>query len=200
MISKKDSKPFLAKSVIANSTDASPKPIYDNWQVLSGLISDPNGLVVDNAYGSQQEYDRILILNATDLSRQIKDDTALLLDEYPTSVYPQGNYYIKRIFPEYNREIQIGLIKRDGIDVPELYFEKDGKLLTYQLNYDKDTLCGYVDSKRQVPFTSTTKIWTRRPSDLTKTNHRIVLKAVNSVGIDNSHKYFKELVFGAYNG
>lgn len=200
MISKKDSKPFLVKFVIANTTDSSPKPVYDDWQVVSGLISDPNGLIVENTYGTQQEYDRILILNATDITRQIKDDTALLIDEYPTTLFPQGNYYIKRIFPEYNREIQIGLIKLDGVNIPQLYFEKDGRILTYQLNYTDDKKLGYIDTKRQVPFTNSTKIWTRRPTSLDSNAHRIVFKGSNSVGIDSCHKYFKKLVFEAYSG
>lgn len=200
MISKKDSKPFLVKFVIANTTDGSPKPIYSDWQVVSGLISDPNGYIADNPYGKQQDYDIILTLNATSITRQIIYSTAVLVDEYPTNNFKQGNYSIKRIFPEYNREIQIGLSKIEGINIPQIYFESDGTLLSYQLNYDNNSKKGYVDRNRHIPFNENTKIWTRKPASLDQVEHRIVYKGFSKVGIDDEHLYFKELQFGDFNG
>lgn len=200
MIPKKDSKPILVKFVVGNTTDSSPKPIYSEWNIISGLISDPNGYIVDNPYGMQQEYDRIIILNATDTSRQIINSTAILIDEYPTDNFKQGNYQIKRIFPEYNREIQIGLSKIEGINIPQIYFEKDGKILSYQLNYSNITNKGYIDRNRSIPFGTDTKMWKRKPTSVDQVEYRIVYKGQVQVGVDDMHLYFKELTFGEYNG
>lgn len=200
MISKNDAKPFLVKFVIGNNTDEdNNEPVYGNYQVLSGLISDPTGRIDANIYGLELNYDRVIVLNANDTTRQITENTVILIDEYPTKNFENGNYRIKRIFPEYNREIVIGLEKIGGIDTPFIYYYNGSSILSFQLNYDKTTKIAYVDRNRYIPFTTETVIWSKEPSSVSQTKNRIVLQSTEKVGVDDMHKYFKKLTFGVYN-
>lgn len=196
MIPKKDSKPFLVKFVIANTLDNEPKPIYSDYVCVSGLIGDPVGYVSREPYGLELDFDRLITLNATTTTRKISYDTAVLLGEYPTSNFPNGNYYVSKIFPEYNNEIVIGLKKIDGLDIPRLYYLYNGSLVAYQLNYDKESNVGYIDRKQPVPFNTNSIIWNRKPSHIDQVNHRIKFEGQELVGVDNQHMSYYKLKFG----
>lgn len=200
MISKRDLKPFLVKFVVGNRIGNSPDPVFGEYICIQGLISDPEGRIVKQPYGNEFAFDRVIVVNATSTTRRIAQDTAVLLGEYPTINFFRGNYKISKVFPEYNREIVIGLEKIEGIDIPNIYYEYNGEILTYQLNFDSTTNTGYVDKNRYVPFTSTTKIWTRKPSSIDSKNHLIKLVSSKNVGVDESHKYFTQLKFEVVNG
>lgn len=195
MISKKDSKPFLVKFVIANTLESEPKPIYSDYNCVSGLIGDPTGLVSKEPYGLEFDFDRLVTVNATPTTRKIAYNTAVLLEEYPTDNFPNGNYNVSKIFPEYNNEIVIGLKKIDGLDIPRLYYLYNGEVVTYQLNYDKTTNTGYIDKKQPIPFTTDSVIWTRKPSSVDQTTHKIAFVGSESVGIDNQHLHYHKLTF-----
>lgn len=199
MISKRDTKPFLVKFVVGNNTDEEDTtPVYGKYQVLSGLISDPTGRINPYIYGLEENYDRVLIVNANDTSRQIDYNTAILIDEYPTAIFEEGNYKIKRIYPEYNREIVIGLEKMEGVALPMIYYKSGNSILSFQLNYDKKTKEGYVDRNRYIPFAADSVIWSKEPAGISSNKNRIVLTSIDKVGVDDMHNYFKKLTFGAY--
>ena len=195
MISKRDSKPFLVKFPIGTSKDSKEtNTVYsDEWLTLYGLISDPRGAIRRQLYGDELNFDKVLILNATENSRKIDYDTIIMLDNMPTRNFPKGDYYVSYIYPEYNREIVIGLNKVNSVDMPKLYFSNDKVILYFQSNFDKDRMIAYTKSNQYVPLDSGDYVWTREPADNTVTKHRYVVGSVTKVGFDDYYKPFTRL-------
>ena len=108
MISKRDSKPFCVKFAIGVLDSTKTNMVYeDDWQIVYGLRSDPSGSKTRYIYGNEEHFDEIVTVNASSMTRRIKDNTLVCLDNYPTTTFSGGDYYIKYIFPEYNGEIVI---------------------------------------------------------------------------------------------
>ena len=196
MISKRDSKPFLIKFPIGTAkTNKADMQYGDDWQTVYGLISDPSGRVNPEVYGNNLSFDKVVILNANSTSRMIDYDTLIMLDDMPTDNYKKGDYYVSYIYPEYNREIVIGLNKVEAINMPKLYFEHNGQILYFQSNFDKTTLRSYVKRNQYIPFEVGSYVWTREPADTTSTKNRLRLASITTTGMDNSYKPFSMLEF-----
>ena len=196
MISKRDSKPFKIKFPIGISkTNKIDTKYQDNWEDVSGLIGDPSGYIAKNMFGSDPDIDKTVIVNAGNSTRSIDYNTCILLDNMPTRVYENGDYSVVRKMPEYNGEIVLGLQKKQSIDIPKLYFIYNGEVLYYQLNFDKDTLKGYIGINDRLPFAKNDYVWTREPVDNTVTKHRLKFVSSKRVGLGGPFKPFIELTF-----
>lgn len=196
MISKRDSKPFKIKFAVGvEKTNKSDMQYENDWHTCYGLIRDTVNGVNVNYYGIEPMYDKVITVNAGSTTRSINYDTLFIVDNIPTRVYENGDYTIKQIYPEYNGEIVIGLSKKQAVDIPKLYFEHNGKILYYQLNFDKKTLKAYVSNKEILPFKEGDYVWTREPSDISVTNNRLKFISRAKTGIDSQFKNFYELSF-----
>lgn len=197
MISKKDSRPFLIKQAIGGKQTNKDDTIYESqWHTVYGLIGDPTGAIYARMYGIEEVYDKVIIVNATNLTSSIQNNTLIMIDNYPTSNYQYGDYDISRIYPPYNGEIVIGLTKRESIDMPKIYYDsKSDDILYYQLNFDKTKLKAYVSTKLTLPFKIDDYIWTREPSSNKTTSHLYTFKSKIQIGYDNRYKPFYELTF-----
>lgn len=196
MISKRDSRPFLIKFPIGTSkNDKSEKVYSQEWNVVYGLKSDPRGTIRENVYGNNLAFDKIIILNAGSLTRKIDYDTAILLDNMPTSVYDKGDYKVSYIYPERNNEIVIGLNKKEGVSIPKLYFINEEQVLYTQMNFDKTTLKAYADKKQHIPFSLGQDVWTRTPQDEFTMEHRLSVTSIKDTGFDKNSKNFVEITF-----
>lgn len=200
MISKRDSRPFLIKFPIGTIKDyKGTDTVYsDEWQTLYGLISDPRGVLRREIYGDELNFDKVLILNATENSRMIDYDTILMIDEMPTNIFPKGDYYISYIYPEYNREIVIGLNKTNSVDMPKLYFSRGNDILFFQTNFDKTNNVAYLKKNQTLPVAAGDYVWTREPADKNVTKHRYTVGSITKVGMDEYYKPFTrmELISG----
>ena len=195
MISKKDSKPFLIKNPMGLLMESSKTITYSGWKMLYGLISDPSGSYVAQRYGIESRFDKVLVLNANEDSRSITKQTVFLLDDVNTSNYPKGNYKVSYIYPEYNREIVIGLEKIEGVDMPKIYFSDGEEIYSYQLNFDKDSLIGYVGKNVILPFGDEFKYWSTKPTSVNSETNTMHLLKVEEYGIDPNFKHYKKLTF-----
>ena len=197
MISKKDSKTFLIKQAIGGKQTNKDDTIYESdWQVVYGLISEPSGSIYARIYGSEEVYDKVIVVNATANTRSFQNNTLIMLDDMPTVNYEYGDYDIARIYPEYNGEIRIGLNKRQAIDLPKLYFDADNNgILYYQLNYDRTTKKAYIKTRQPLPFSIGDYVWTRQPVDNTVTKHLMTFTSQTKIGFDDHYQPFYELTF-----
>lgn len=197
MISKRDSKPFLIKFPIGVSKTSKKEMIYqDNWQTLHGLISDPSGRFASTVYGKEQNFDKVITLNAGSLSRQINSNTVFLLDNMPTDNYSKGDYTVSYIFPEYNGEIVIGLTKRQSISLPKLYFFTNMQQpLYFQLNFDDKNKVAYITEKEYLPIGINQSVWETEPSNEDDEKSKLIFKSKTKVGFTNNHKPFYKLTF-----
>lgn len=194
MISKRDSKPFLVKFDVA--VDENQNIVYEtSWNTVFGLISDPSGQVQKNEYGSEFNFDKTIIVNATSVTRRIKKNTLVLIDNMPTTTFAKGDYSVKYIYPEYNNEIVIGLEKIQGINIPKLYFIYDDQIVYYQLNFDKDYLVGYINKNETVAFSVGDYLWTKKPSRTDDTSNRIRLTQTTTAGHSDYYLNFTALTF-----
>lgn len=196
MFSKRDSKPFQIKFPIGiKKTNKSDMKYEESWHLMYGLISNPNGAIGNNLYGYEGDFDKIITVVATPLTRKINYDTLFILDNMPTINFQNGDYSPKYIYPEYNGEIIIGLVKKEAIDIPKLYFSSNLGILYYQINFDKNTLKAYIPFEQNLPFTKGDYVWTREPFDINETKNRLVVVSESKVGFDNCFTTFKELIF-----
>ena len=196
MISKRDSKPFKIKFAVGvEKTNKSDMQYENDWHTCYGLIRDiPTG-VLKNIYGYESAYDKTITVNAGSITRLLNYDTLICVDNIPTTVFDTGDYSIKRIYPEYNGEIVIGLSKKQAINIPKLYFEYNGKIIYCQLNFDKQKLKAYISNKETLPFKEGDYLWTREPVDGSSTNNRLKFVSMSKTGIDEHFKNFYELTF-----
>lgn len=181
MLRKIDLQPILIKNVIANSTDDVPKPIYSDLFTVYGKVIDKGGIIVEETTGLNFEYDRAVIFNVNNLTKNINAQTAIYIDEIPTSVFENGDYTIERISPITLNTFTIYLNKKIGITLPKIYFEKNRQIVQIQFNYDKDKNIGYMPYNKQVPFNETTNIWNRKVNDINSLDGKIKLVSVNPV-------------------
>lgn len=196
MISKRDSKPFQIKfSVGIQKTNKVDMQYENDWHTCYGLVRDTVTGKNANYYGFESLYDKVITVNAGSITRMINYNTLIIVDNIPTSIYNGGDYSIKQIYPEYNGEIVIGLSKKEAVNIPKLYFESNGQILYYQLNFDKDTLKAYVLNKEYLPFKVGDYVWTREPSSSSVTEHRLKLTSISKVGFDKQFLPFNELIF-----
>lgn len=202
MISKRDSKSFLIRFAIGvDDSNGNKKTIYENnWTTIYGLISEPTGQNEKYVYGREFNFDKTIIVNASSTTRKIKSNTEFLIDNMPTKIFSNGDYNISRLFPEYNGEIVIGLSKKEAVNIPKLYFVYNNQILFYQLNFDKDTLTGYVNVNEVLPFSVGDYVWTRKPSSADDTNNRLRLTQTTRTGFDNQNQNFIQLTFVKDNG
>lgn len=197
MVSKKDSKPFLVKFPVgASKTTKVDMEYEEDWNVAYGVISDPSGVRKNSVYGMDLGvFDKVIIANAGSITRLINYDTLILIDNMPTDVYSGGDYSIQRIF-EVNGEIVIGLTAKEAVNIPKLYYERNGKILYYQLNYDKSKLIAYSNKNQLIPFALNSYVWTREPADLGSTKNRVrVVSMDTKVGFDERYVPFTEIRF-----
>lgn len=196
MISRKDSKPILVKFSTGVQDGSSREMLYEeDWNIVYCLISDPRGAIRRDKYGNDLQFDKVITMNAGSLTRRIAYDTLIMVDDMPTSNYKKGDYYVKYIFPEYNGEIVIGLVKEEAVKMPRLYFASNDKILYIQLNLDLNNMVAYVSNKLVLPFTGDDKVWTRRPEDAHSLEHAYTLESQNPTGFDDRYKPFTKLTF-----
>lgn len=195
MISKRDSKPFQVKfSVGVEKTNKINVQYYEEWHTCWGIVRD-TASKTNHYYGYEAIYDKIITVNAGSITRLIDYDTLFCVDNIPTSVYKDGDYSAEQIYPEYNGEIVIGLKKKDAINIPKLYFEHNGKILYYQLNFDNKTKKAYIPIKSILPFKEGDYVWTREPADSSITSNRLLFQNKSKTGVDSQFKNFYELTF-----
>jgi hypothetical protein len=195
MISKRDSKPFQVKfSVGVEKTNKINVQYYEEWHTCWGIVRD-TASKANHYYGYEAIYDKIITVNAGSITRLIDYDTLFCVDNIPTSVYKGGDYSAEQIYPEYNGEIVIGLKKKDAINIPKLYFEHNGKILYYQLNFDNKTKKAYIPIKSILPFKEGDYVWTREPADSSITSNRLLFQNKSKTGVDSQFKNFYELTF-----
>lgn len=196
MISKRDSKPFKVKfSVGIEKTNKVDMQYYNDLHICYGLIRDNISGKNNNYYGYEIAHDKVITVNAGSVTRLINNETLFFVDNFPTSVYENGDYTIDKVYPEYNGEIVLGLSKKEAINIPKLYFEYNGKILYYQLNFDKKTNKAYIPIKSILPFKEGQYVWTREPVDSSVTSNKLLFKSKSKIGFDDKFKSFYELVF-----
>lgn len=196
MIPKRDSKPFKIKFAVGiEKTNKTDMQYEDEWHTCYGLIRDTANSLAVNVYGYEPIYDKVITLNAGAITRRINYDTLFIVDNIPTGVYKKGDYSVKQISNEYNGEIVIGLSKKEAVNIPKMYFKHDGKVLYYQLNFDKDTLKAYVSNKDIIPFKEGDYVWTKEPIDSDPTKNRLKFFNKKEFGFDDKYKKYYELTF-----
>lgn len=195
MLPSKDLKPFAVKFPAGGTTGSSPKKIYTEWQNCSGLIKENVNARLE-MYGKEFDCDIVIKMNANDTSRKIGYGTVFLVGEMPTKAMENGNFYVKEVLPEYNGEIQVLLNRREGLSYPRIYYEANGEIMEYQLNFNNESLVGYVPKNSVLPFNKNTKIWYKiKPSSADDTNNRISLVSEINIGLVNWYNNFKKLTF-----
>ena len=197
MLPSKDLRPFAVKYSAGGTTGSSPLKVYTEWETVSGLIKRNVNSRLE-LWGKEFDCDMIIRMNANDKSRQISYDTVFLVDEMITPAMRDGNFYVKEILPEYNGEIAILLNQKNGLNYPRIYYEANGEILEYQLNFDNEKLVGYVPKNTVIPFNSGTKMWYKvKPSSTDDNSYRMNLQSVINIGIANWFNNFKKLTFRA---
>lgn len=196
MIPKNDSKPFKIKFPIGISkTNKVDMKYQDEWQTVYGLVGEPNGAISKYVYGIDTPFDKIIVVNACEITRAINENTLFIIDNIPTSTYQKGDYSVKRILPEKNGEIVIALSKKEAINIPKLYFKNGNEILYYQINFDKTHLKAYSSVNSFLPFKEGDYVWTRDPSNVDDVNHRLKLISKSKTGLGSNFKPFIELSF-----
>lgn len=59
----------------------------------------------------------------------------------------------------------------------KIYVEKDGKIYSTSIEFDKDTLKGIIPNDIYFPFAEYNRYWKREPKDITDLNNRLYLKS-----------------------
>ena len=191
MISKKDSKPILIKFPIGEGSEM----IYDSeWTLIYGIIKE-TGLFDKKIYGIDSDFDLIVVLNATPITRRINKQTIFLCENMPTNVYKNGDYSITYVRPEINGEILIGLKTKLDISIPRLYFYYNKSLLSIQINFDDAKNKAYIPKNQKLPFELGGFVYTKKPKTKSETENKLKLISTNKIGYSSQYTNFSELTF-----
>lgn len=193
---KKDKKPILVKFSIAQTTGDKDVSVYGDWNVIYISDKSNSGVIDRETYGQDEDFDMVIVLEANPITRQVDEKSVFLVDEFPTKNNKKGNYRIKKIFPEYLGSIRIGLETIEKIPYQNLYYLSGSNIYKFQLNYDSETMKGYIDKDIKHPFTTETIIWSSEPTSAENTVDRISFVSDRRVGIIDRYKAFTELTFG----
>ena len=189
--------PLLVKYVISTTVGNSEMANFSDWNLVYALKENPTGYVERLSYGMELDFDRIIIVDASEKTRKIKPNSIFLIEEYPTCNNEKGNYIITKIFPEYLGKIMIALKASKINSLPRLYYFDSGlnKICAYQLNFDKKNMKGYIGKYDDHPFRQGMKIWYREPINAEDTEYMVKFVSETLVGIINNLRKYKELVF-----
>lgn len=192
---KKDKRPILVKFNIADKTGDTNACVYGDWQVV--YMSDKSITSAYNReiYGTEEDFDLVILLDASPITKRINEQSLFLINEYPTENNIKGNYRIKRLFPEYLGLIRIGLESIEGKSTQRLYYLDGENIYSYSLNYDNINNLGYIGKYDVHPFTQATTIWKTEPLNSSDTVDRIQFISETNVGIVNNYRVFKQLTF-----
>ena len=196
MISKKDSKPFYVKFSVGFSNDETESPVYGNdWSVCYGLISDQSGSIKREIYGYEKPFDKTITVNASSVTRKINYNTLFMVDDMPSNNYLSGDYYVRKIYPEYNGVIVIGLNKIESISLPKLYFVSNNNLIYIQINFDLDKKVAFMKKDFDIPFNIGDYVWFIKPQNVSSENGKMQVVLISKTGFDNNRKDYIAITF-----
>nr|DAK86205.1 MAG TPA: hypothetical protein [Caudoviricetes sp.] len=199
MAIKKNKKPLLAKFTEGNSVGSAEVSSFSDWTLIYYVRDSLSGSFNKEIYGIEGDFDLIVMFESNAITKQISNDTIFLINEYPTSMNKEGNYVVEKIISHDDGEIIVGLSKRSAVNLKNIYYSKNGEIFSYQMNFDNDTLKGYVNKYLKVPFAVGDIVWLYEPDSAEDTENRIQLNEITNIGIIDNLKIFTEYSFGEYN-
>ena len=200
MAISKNKQPLLAKFTQGISTGSAEKAQLSDWTIIYYTRNSLSGNFNKEIYGITEDFDLIVVFSSNPITKQIAENTLFLVDEYPTNLNSEGNYIVKRIIKHDNNEIVVGCKKRKGMQYKNLYYNNNGQVYSYQINFDSETMRGYVNKYIQVPFSAGDILWLYEPDSAEDVENRIQLNSITNVGIVDNLLVFNEYSFGEYNG
>lgn len=200
MAINKNKKPLLAKFTKGISVGSAEVANLSDWTTIYYIRNSLSGNFNKEVYGITEDYDLIVVFSSNPITKQIAKNTLLLVNEYPTNLNKEGNYIVTKIIKYDNNEIVVGCEKRKGIKYKNLYYNYNGQIYSYQMNFDIETMRGYVDKYIQLPFATGDILWLYEPTNVNDTENRIRLNSITNVGIVDNLLIFNEYSFGEYNG
>lgn len=199
MAISKSKKPLLAKFTQGISVGSEEKAQLTDWTTIYYLRNSLSGNFNKEVYGITEDFDLVVVFASNSITKQIAENTLFLIDEYPTNLNENGNYIVKRIIKHDNNEVVVGCEKRNAIQYKNLYYNNNGEIYSFQINFDTDTMNGYTNKYIQVPFTTGDVLWLYEPTSIDDTENRIQLNSVTNVGIVDNLLIFNQYSFGEYN-
>ena len=73
--------------------------------------------------------------------------------------------------------------------------DDETQVYKYQINFDSETLKGYIKKNDYCPLTKSTTIWTTKPLSVSSTVNLIKYIGMLDKGITDLYKPFKEIIF-----
>lgn len=195
MVGRKKKIPISVK--MKEGLDLDFQPYYLDWQIVYAKVIDTTGRTNYQEYGVDMNFDKVIHLEANDITRAIDEFTLFCIDVMPYNNYNEyGEYIVKYKFPENNGIIIIGLERRNPISIPKLYYLKNNKVLAFDLDYSAENKTAYMNVGAYIPFDTNSIIWEKQaPEYTTQTNNRIKLIYTEQVGLDESYQPFAKLTF-----
>lgn len=200
MAIRKNKKPLLAKFTEGISTGSAEIAQLSEWTLVYYIRDSLSGSFNKEIYGIEGDFDLIVMFENNAITKQISNNTVFLINEYPTEMNKEGNYIVSKIIAHDDGEIVVGLSKRSGVSYKSIYYNNNGEIYSYQMNFDIDTMKGYVNKYSKVPFVVGDILWLYEPESVEETENRIQLNSITNVGIVDNLKLFAEYSFGEYNG
>lgn len=199
MAIRKNKKPLLAKFSTGSSTGSAEHSHFSEWTTIYYIRDSLSGSFNKEIYGIEGDFDLIVMFENNAITKQISDDTIFLRNEFPTSMNVEGNYEVDKIIAHDDGQIIVGLSKKKGMSLKDVYYERDGEVYSFAMNFDLNTMKGYVDKYKQVPFSVGDILWLYEPENAEDEENRIQLNEIRNVGIVDNLKIFTEYSFGEYN-
>lgn len=194
-----DRKPILVKFPIGSSLGKAKHPVLSDAFVVHSEQGTREGEIDKREYGVTFDYDKAILVNANQITRNINQETVFFVEEMPTCNNEYGDYVFAGKSDEVEGRFKIYLRKSQKNTLPYLYYQHhSGIICSYQLNFDKKALVAYVPKDRFMPFNHNNKIWTKPPVDENDTNNRIVFKNQEIVGFTERSMSHNKITFEAY--
>lgn len=186
-------KPFLIQFSAGETLGRSKEPVFSDFIVLHAEQGTDEGNTSREEYGVTFDYDKVLRVNATKITRNINQQTIFFINEMPTANFPLGDYTFVGKSDEVFGNFNIYLKRAVNNNIPVVYYlHKSGMVCSFQLNFDADNLIAYVPMNKYLPFNEFSTIWKEEPATAEDTENRIELINREIVGYtENSRSHLK---------
>lgn len=170
-LNKKDKIKFYVSYFLAENNG---KKYYSDSLETNGVFCKKSGSVVTEDNGKKIDYSATIVLEFKDANIPININSVLWINKLPTDKI--GYNYVVRYKSEIKDNLFTLYVDRLDTDFQEIWYDHDGIILPFKLNYDYETKVGIVPIDTFIPFNKETRIWENEPFDLTDENGLIELQ------------------------
>ena len=164
-------KPIYVAYALGNDGN---KVAYDEPIKVYAQIEDVKSLVAREDVGFVPDYDRFILVPYGEKTQFIDEQSLLWIGVEPNANKSNSDYKIERVGDVVDGNFILYCNSLTPNTKP-LYYENKGKTYQVKVDFDNSAMVALVPINKYLPITSSTKVWTTKPTSVNSTTNLIKL-------------------------